>query len=159
MSARQKAVLLVLRAGWILLIPRVLLRCYQPMLAFRSSTHQEDSENIILGQPDTKREMPFFFTIFKSRDILNPLIWSMSHDHLMLTEPEMITVAVLWELSLQLSYGEEHTAPREKRKERRNADSRAMPISLGEQRVPVSPQRKGNYGTFKEEVEFPLHTR
>lgn len=83
----------------------------------------------------------------------------MSHDHLMLTEPEMITVAVFWELSLQLSYGEERTASREKRKERRNADSRTMPISLGEQRVPVSPQRKGNYGTFKEEVEFPLHTR
>lgn len=70
MSARQKAVLLVLRAGWVLLIPRVLLRCYQLMLAFCSSTHQEDSENIILGQPDTKREMPFFFLLF-----LNPVIF------------------------------------------------------------------------------------
>lgn len=73
----------------------------------------------------------------------------MSHDHLMLTKPEFITLAVLWELSLQLSCGEQGTASREKRKERGKADSRAMPASLGEQRVPVSPQRKGNYRKFK----------
>lgn len=78
----------------------------------------------------------------------------MSHDHLMLTKPEFITLAVLWELSLQLSCGEQGTASREKRKERGKADSRAMPASLGEQRVPVSPQRKGNYRKFKEKVEF-----
>lgn len=76
----------------------------------------------------------------------------MSHDHLMLTEPEMITLAVLWELSLQLSC--EGTASKENRKEIRKADSRAMPVSLWELRVPVSPQRKGNCRTFKEEVEL-----
>lgn len=115
------ALLLVLRVGWVLLIPRVLLRCYQLMISFCSSTHPEGSESIILGQPDTKREMIFFsfFIIFKSHGILNPLLWSMSHGHLMLTEPEMITLAVLWELSLQLSCGEEDTASREKRKERK----------------------------------------
>lgn len=45
----------------------------------------------------------------------------MSYDHLMLTEPEMIPLAVLWELSLQLSCGEQGTASREEREERRKA--------------------------------------
>ena len=47
----------------------------------------------------------------------------MSHDHLMLTEPEMMMLAVLWESFHQLSYEEEGMASGEKRKERRKADS------------------------------------
>lgn len=40
---------------------------------FWSSNHQADSENVIVGQPDTNREM-LYLNIFKSHDILNSII-------------------------------------------------------------------------------------
>lgn len=145
---------MVPRVGWVLLLPKVLLRCYQLMFLFAVPPTQRVLKTSSLDSLTPRQKLPFFFTIFKSHDILNPVISIMSHDHLMLTEPEMITLAVLWELSLQLSCGEEGTASREKRKERRKADSRAMPVSLWE-------QDSGNRGCLRvlKEKEITGHSR
>ena len=77
---------------------------------------------------------------------------------MVLTEPEMIILAVLWESSHQLSYKEKCTASEEKRKEKRKVDS----LTAGPCQYPwgkrgclgsMSPQRKGNDREFKEEME------